>query len=111
MCSSVTRPDPSINFQNNYISDKIKLIKDTSISFQNNYVPVKENNSSTMEVVFSVSKLISCVTPDKVYPKAKSRTSEREGRKPPRCRILTDTPEQKHIELQREISLAKRKKK
>ena len=51
MSSSVTnRPDPSINFQNNYIS-------------------VKENNLSTMEEDLSASKHISCITPEQVNSK------------------------------------------
>lgn len=59
------------------------------------------------------SNSVSCVTPEQVrpLPKAKPRTSKRGGRKPGRCRILTDTPEKKEIEEQHAIKMAKRKRK
>ena len=54
-----------------------------------------------MEADFSVLKPILCITGAQVYPfpKAKSRTSKRGGRKPSRCRTLM----QKDVEIQQEI--------
>ena len=114
LSSNITdRLDPVLNCPNNYISDKKKeLIKDSSINSQSSFIPVQENDSSTMEIDFSLSKSTSCIMPEQVYPfpKANPCSSKKGGRKQSRCRILTDTPERNAIALQHATKITKAKK-
>ena len=53
------------------------------------------------------------ITPEAIrpFPKAGPRKTSRGGRKPGRCRILTDTPEKYELEMQREVRAKKTSKK
>lgn len=125
LSSSVTdRPDPFITCQNNDFPEEEResRMMELNVSVLNSVSCPAElsepstSNSSSCTTKFCelpLSSSISCITPEQVrpFPKAKPRISKRGGRKPGRCRILTDTPEKKEIEEQHANRMAKRKRK